>query len=178
QTNRGAYSRTKSATRVVLPAPALAVTSVTARERLAASRSIRRGLGNNAGAGRGGANFVRRKNAGWSVIASPGGRDDTGRATSGRCRLSIISRSLSVWIRARGARYTEQFPIHSIDYFEGFTSREDTGVGAATVISLILTSASNRAKPSPKCGVQASEMWGSSARNVGSKRQMHFTSFI
>src|SRR5262245_40597240 len=54
-----------------------------------------------------------------------------------------------------GTNYTERFPIHSIDYFEGFTSRGDTGVRAATVIRLILTSASNRAKPSLKCGVQA-----------------------
>ena len=45
---------------------------MTARERLAASLSIRRGLGNKAGAGRGGANFVRRKNAGWGAADSTG----------------------------------------------------------------------------------------------------------
>jgi hypothetical protein len=39
---------------------------------------------------------VRRKYAGCGAGASAGGCDDADRATSGRCRLSIIGRSLLI----------------------------------------------------------------------------------
>src|SRR4030095_835829 len=53
--------RRKSATRVVFPEPALAVTSVTGRARFACRRPMSRGRESISGAGRGGKSFVRRK---------------------------------------------------------------------------------------------------------------------
>src|SRR2546423_13796534 len=73
----------KSATSVVLPEPAGAVTSVTACARFCCMRSLSRGRGRSEGAGRGGRRFVRRKNVGNCGAVRAGGCVSCGAASWG-----------------------------------------------------------------------------------------------
>src|SRR5437588_9889949 len=70
--NSRACVRIKSATSVVLPEPALAVTSVTGCVRLGRSLSVKRGRESRAGAGRGGKSLVRRKKVVCDSLAGGG----------------------------------------------------------------------------------------------------------
>src|SRR5437588_7743018 len=80
----------KSATRVVLPEPAGAVTSVTACARFCCMRSLSRGRGRSDGAGRGGRRFGRRRKVGNCGAVGAGGCVSCGSASWG-CGTFLIA---------------------------------------------------------------------------------------
>jgi hypothetical protein len=73
----------------------LAVTSVTGRETFASSRSVNRGRGRSAGAGRGGSSFVRTNIAGWTEPSASRDADSIRRVPSSGQNLTESSKLLA-----------------------------------------------------------------------------------
>src|SRR4029079_2947973 len=96
----------KSATSVVLPEPAGAVTSVTACARFCSKRSTRRGRGRSDGAGRGGRSFGRGKKGRGGRGRQELRAQEEGRKLRrrGRGRLRVVDASF-VAVRQIGHRF-------------------------------------------------------------------------
>src|SRR2546421_5221974 len=103
----------KSATSVVLPEPAGAVTSVTACARFCCMRSVSRGRGRSDGAGRGGKSFVRRKKVGNCGAGASGVGASCGPASLG-CGTFVIAYCFLDAARRAGGRVVFGATVYEI----------------------------------------------------------------